>query len=129
MDLDNDGLEKLASWDLLDDGVHACDFELDAVRVLPTLKYRMGLVGRTRRAKYPDNVLERIRAFLDGVQECVDDPPAGSDVLVGVPNLDAGEDILFAHAAHLPGAILLTGDKRSIEAVANTPSVRGSLRS
>lgn len=118
--LDNDVLEKLAAWDLLQDGVRACGFELDAVRVLPSLKYRLGLAGKKRRAKYPDDVQIRIRGFVDAVQECADAPTAGSDFLVDVPNLDAGEAILFAHATQIDGAVLLTGDKRSIVAVATS---------
>lgn len=34
-----------------------------------------------------------------------------------VPNIDSGEQLLFAAAAELDGAILLTGDKKSLEAL------------
>lgn len=120
--LDNDVLEKLASWDLLDEGVRTRGFDLAAVRVLPSLKFRLGLAGKKmRRPKYPDQVLERIRSFLSYAGECTDAPPDKYGALVNVSNLDAGEAILFVQAAETDGALVLTGDKRSIEAVATAP--------
>lgn len=120
--LDNDVLEKLASWDLLDDGVRACGFGLDSVRVLPSLKFRLGLAGKKKgRPKYPEDILARLQSFLTAVGECTEAPPTDDDALVNVSNLDAGEAILFVQAASTDGAILLTGDKRSIQAVATAP--------
>lgn len=126
--LDNDVLEKLASWQLLDEGVRACGCSPDSVRVLPTAKFRLGLAGKKRRTKYAEEVLERIWTFLGTAQECAEEPPARRAALVDVPNLDAGEAILFTHAAEVDGALLATGDKRSIEAVASVPECAGLAR-
>ena len=122
--IDNDVLEKLASWDILEEGIQACQFPCDAVRVLPTLKFRLGLAGhknQKRRNKHPQDVLTRIKSFLAKTSECIDAPPTMLDALVDVANLDAGEALLFAQAAEVEGALLATGDKRSIEAVATAP--------
>ena len=121
--LDNDVLEKLASWDLLNDSIAACGESVSSVLVLPAQKFRLGLAGTEknrarRRKKYSNSAIERLEAFLNATQECAAELTPEADSLAMVDGLDPGEANLFAQASAIEGAIVATGDKRSIEALA-----------
>jgi hypothetical protein len=125
--LDNDVLETLGSWDLLNDSVEACGEALSSVLVLPAQKYRLGIAGTEtnkarRRKKYSNTAFQRLEAFLSATQECTAELTPEADALALVDGLDPGEANLFAQAAAIDGAIVATGDKRSIEALAGAKS-------
>ncbi|MBZ0154018.1 MAG: hypothetical protein K8J09_21040 [Planctomycetes bacterium] len=119
--LDNDVLAKLASWDLLEDGIQAFGFALADVRYLPTAPFWLGLAGK-KKCSYPPEVQGRLRAFLAAAQACAEDPAGEDSELHKVDNIDAGEAILLSQAACSTGSFLATGDKRCIRAVANAPA-------
>lgn len=119
--LDNDVLLKLASWNLLEEGVRACGFERAAVRHLPTTRFWLGLAGK-KNSKHPPEVQERLTEFLAVAKACNDDPAEGDAALPLVNDVDPGDAILFAQAARSSGALLATGDKRCIRAVAGAPT-------
>ncbi len=118
--LDNDVLGKLASWNLLEDGIRACGFELSDVRYLPTARFWLGLAGK-KECNYPPEVQDRLRALLSAGQPCADDPAAHDAVLPKVDDIDPGEAILLAQAARSASSLLATGDKRCIRAVVAAP--------
>lgn len=118
--LDNDVLVKLASWNLLEDGMGACGFDLTDVRYLSTARFWLGLAGK-KKCKYPAEVQDRLRALLSAGQPCVDDPAAHDAVLPKVDDIDPGEAILLAQAAHSASSLLAIGDKRCIRAVVAAP--------
>ncbi|MFY9343326.1 MAG: hypothetical protein WAT39_12595 [Planctomycetota bacterium] len=119
--LDNDVLVKLASWDLLEDGITACGSEPGDVTVLPTTRFWLGLAGR-KKCKYPSEVEARLQSFLAVARVCAGDPAAGDGSLPRVDNVDPGDAILIAAAAESAGSLLVTGDKRCILAVATVPA-------
>lgn len=119
--LDNDVLAKLASWNLLEDGIKACGFALADVRFLPTAPYWLGLAGK-KKCSYPPEVQGRLRAFLAAAQACAEDPAGDDSELHKVDDIDAGEAILLSQAARSAGSFLATGDKRCIRAVVTAPA-------
>lgn len=119
--LDNDVLAKLASWNLLEEGVQACGFELADVRYLPTAPYWLGLADK-KKCKYPPEVQERLKAMLAAGQPCDDDPVEEDAALPEVPGIDPGEAILLVQAARSSGSLLTTGDKNCIRAVVGAPA-------
>lgn len=118
--LDNDVLGKLASWDLLEDGVRACGFELSDARYLPTTPYWLGLAGK-RKCRYPPEVQDRLRALLSAGKSCADAPATDEAILPKVADIDAGEAILLAQTARSATSLLATGDKRCIRALVAAP--------
>lgn len=119
--LDNDVLAKLASWDLLDEGVEACGFKLADVRYLPTAPYWLGLAGK-KPCAYPPEVQARLRSLLAAGKACSDDLAEEDSRLPQVSGIDAGEAILLTQAARSSGSLLTTGDKKCIRAVVSAPA-------
>ncbi len=121
--LDNDVLAKLASWDLLEEAIKACGFELSDVRFLPTAPYWLRLAGKNKAScKYPPEVQERMKALLAVGKACEDDPMQQDATLPFVPGIDAGEAILLVQAAGSADSLLTTGDKNCIRAVVSAPA-------
>lgn len=117
--LDNDAMSKLASWNLLEEGVRACGYEMADVRYLFTARYALA-IGRPG-CKYSAHAQARMKELFEAGTACTDDP---SDLDLRLPNvkdIDAGEAILFAQASRAAASILTTGDKRCIRAAATAP--------
>jgi hypothetical protein len=118
--LDNDALLKLASYDLIDEALQSLQLKPGDVAVLPTAKYAL-LPTRNRLLRCKDEqTASRLEAFLAACsvipQEQIS--PELLDKLTGIQSLDAGEAVLFAYAASNPDAIVVTGDKRAVGALA-----------
>jgi hypothetical protein len=109
--VDNDVLAKLASWNLLAEGVKACGFELSAVRYLPTARYALG-IGKPR-CKYSLEVQQRIEALFAAGKASDDDAADQDRNLPQVSDIDPGEALLIAQAARAAGSLLVTGDKNA----------------
>jgi hypothetical protein len=125
--LDNDIIHKLAACDLVEDALTALGLDFGDVLVLPTAKHKFGLTKNTPKAeaRYGVEVFARIRALLEGVQEIdIELPAKEMQLLSDVEGIDTGEVVLFAATAYLDTAVLATGDKRSLRALALAPSCR-----
>jgi hypothetical protein len=125
---DNDVIHKLAACDLAAEALAALGLGFGDVRVLPTAKHKFGLTKNQAKAeqRYGPEVLARIRDLLGRVSEIDVVPPVHElEVLVETEGIDTGEAILFASAACLGGAMLATGDKRSLRALASSAACRG----
>lgn len=125
--VDNDVLIKLAHWGLLDP-LPAC-FNLDwqHVTALTSLKFRARR-GDTKLFKTPA-VAARLAEQLENTAEVTAGDPADLSKLQGIVDLDAGEVELVAACLADPDALLISGDKRALIALANAcpPGVAARL--
>ncbi len=102
---------------------------LSEVRILRGLRYRAGSADKLIRAHGVD-AAHRIRNLLKSVQD-IDESLTVKDVLVykNIERIDAGEQVLFASACRDKQAMVLTGDKKCMRALASTPSLAAPLAS
>jgi hypothetical protein len=122
--IDNDALLKLARYGLLDEAVALFECNPTDVRVLATAKYQ--LLPAKNRLKFckDEESAARLEAFLKTSNQLdagLADPDL-FDVLNAVPNIDAGEALLFAVGATNRDTLVITGDKRSLKALCSDDS-------
>ena len=119
--IDNDIVIKLATLDVVNESISALGLAKSDIRVLPTAQYKLHTVAKRDKgeAKYGKLTHQRIAALVNTVATV-----GGSngkehiDRLTGLPNVDAGELILVAETAANLDSMLITGDKRSLRAIA-----------
>lgn len=113
--VDNDVLIKLAHWGLLDHFAQAMGVTWADVSAPPSLLFR---AQRADTKLFRDAAAARaLAAHLATAQSLAPDP-AVVEALQGLPGLDAGEVLLIADLAKSPDAVLVTGDKRALAALA-----------
>ncbi len=115
---DNDVIHKLAACDLLREALQ--DLRVDAAFVLATARFKFYLKSPEKGAKrYGQSVHKRISNFVASARAITEEPNAEDiEVLNAVLGIDQGEAILFATVSRTSEDILLTGDKRSLIALA-----------
>ena len=117
--LDNDALLKAAHWDLLDVVPTLVGGAWTDTACLPQFPPR---VRRAEPKLFADPaVAKELEVRL---QQCSVLPDPDLQVLVAlqaVPNIDAGELLLVGALSATSGALLLTGDKRALTALAANP--------
>lgn len=115
---DNDALLKAAHWGLLDAVPSLVGGSWSDVACLPQFP------PRVRRAELKLFADPSVAHALAGcLAQTVDLPEPDANVLSVLqdePGIDAGELLLFGALAASPNAIMLTGDKRALRAVAHT---------
>jgi len=123
--LDNDALLKLARYGLLDEAVALFECTPTDVRVLATAKYQLLPAKNRLRFCKDEESAARLEAFLktsNPLDAGLADPDL-LDVLNAVPNIDAGEALLFAVGANNRDTLVITGDKRSLATLCSHDSV------
>jgi hypothetical protein len=123
--IDNDVLLKLARYGLLDEAIALFECTPTDVRVLATAKYRLLPAKNRLRFCKDEESAARLEAFLktsNPLDAGLADPDL-LDVLNAVPNIDAGEALLFAVGANNRDTLVITGDKRSLAALCSHDSV------
>jgi hypothetical protein len=123
--IDNDALLKLARYGLLDEAVALFESTPTDVRVLATAKYRLLPAKNRLRFCKDEESAARLEAFLktsNPLDAGLADPDL-LDVLNAVPNIDAGEALLFAVGANNRDTLVITGDKRSLATLCSHDSV------
>lgn len=127
--MDSDVFVLFGMSGLLFDAIETCGFEAGRTRRLAALPHmiRRGPLAR----KYPDDGCQRVLALCNQVEPLIEAATASHtrQVLAGVDNIDVGEAELFAIMAERPEFRLLTGDKRSLVALASTPELHSLYRS
>lgn len=115
---DNDALIKAVHWDLLDLVPALVDGTWADVACLPTFPPR---VHRAEPRLFTDpTVAAQLETQL---KLCGELPAPDVSVLTALqaePGIDAGELLLVGALATVPNALLLTGDKRALRALAGT---------
>ncbi|MCP2729697.1 hypothetical protein [Limnofasciculus baicalensis] len=123
--IDNDALLKLARYGLLDQALALFKCTPTDVSVLPAAKYRLLPAKNRLRFCKDEESAARLEAFFktsNRLDAGLADPDL-LDILNAVPNIDAGEALLFAVAANNRNTLVITGDKRSLEALCSYDSV------
>jgi len=116
---DNDILLKLAAFDLLEAAFLM--FENHEVYVLATAPYSIR-AAKTVRDNSPE-AIERAAAFIASCRKLPAAPhEEDNDALLDVEGIDSGEAILFSSMRDFDNAVLVTGDKRSLKALARSSS-------
>jgi hypothetical protein len=120
---DNDILHKLAVCDLFDEFLAYMQTPAKSIVILPTCIFKLRTLLRMQ-----PQALARLEKFCVSVTSLVDDQieTAVLDTITAT-GADAGEAILAAKVATTPGAYLVTGDKRAINALSTLPA--GPVRS
>ncbi|MCX6345983.1 MAG: hypothetical protein NT018_13085 [Armatimonadetes bacterium] len=124
---DNDIILKLSEYNLLYNACDVLGVGLEQVMVLSTAIYIVGglrdKVANGKNGKYTLAGLNRAIRFLESVY-CVEDYPELS-WFVAIDNVDIGEAQLATWAVDLNDcSMLLTGDKKFMNALANHPAAR-----
>jgi hypothetical protein len=128
---DNDIIYKLAACDMLEEALVVLGVTYTDVYVLPTAKYKFGIMTNRARAeaRYGPDVVARIRSFLANVRELdVVVPPEELQLLAEIDGIDAGEAVLFSATVRFENYLLAMGDKNSLRAVASTPACQPIAR-
>lgn len=119
--LDNDALLKAAHWNLLDAIPLLVGGTWADTACLPQFPQRV------RRAEPKLFADAAVANALDACLRSCGALPAPDlqilSALQAVPNIDAGELLLVAALATTPQALLLTGDKRALAALASTGAI------
>ena len=119
---DKDIVEKLAICDLLDDALASLGASRSDVYVLTTLKHRIGGKARAKAtSRLGAEVVARILDFLADVNEIRDYSLPDQLLLDDIVGIDPGEAILLAAMGVHADSLLLTGDKRCLRALVNSP--------
>lgn len=121
--IDADALSKLSHWNVLPElpGLLRCPWK--DTSTIPSLRFRISSAKQK-----PDGRLFHSKEAAEIADSCVrqmalnpmPDPQIFA-ALEEVPQIDAGEALLLAFAAKDPNGFFLTGDKRSLRALAAQP--------
>lgn len=121
--LDADALSKLAHWNILPLLPNLLGFPWSEITTITSLRFR----AHAAVAK-PDRKLFHTSAAAQAAVDCIAQtapcpvPDAETlEAFSNVPQIDAGEAVLFSLVMAQPGARLLTGDKRALRALAKHP--------
>jgi hypothetical protein len=116
--MDNDALLKAAHWGLLDIVPSLVVSTWGETACLPTFPPR---VRRAEPKLFSDASVAKALEMRLAMTAPLPEPDVSVlSVLQSEPGIDAGELLLFGALAATPAALLLTGDKRALRAVALT---------
>lgn len=122
---DNDVIHKFCAFDLFDDALSGIGVAHADVLVLPTAKFKfLSKAPAKGQQKYGAPVFARIQEALAKVGEITTSVHLDDEkTLAAVMGIDQGEALLFSFASR-EESLLLTGDKRSLMALASESSCR-----
>lgn len=126
--LDNDVVVKFAQYNLFGELEQLCG-GMDNMFILPTLRFRFHLRNEAKALGILKSAtaLSRIREFVGAVEEIGYADEALIEAIQDVPQVDAGEAVLFAAALADDLSLTLTGDKRAIESLFRSEIVREAV--
>lgn len=124
---DNDILLKLGACRLLDDFPSLLGATLTEVYVLPTARFKIRGSKKELEEEYTPEGIERALDFIDAASELSGADPDGEQaVLTDVEGIDAGEAVLFTETKRFDDFRLVTGDKKSLRALAEAPGLEAT---
>lgn len=129
---DNDLVSKLAKCDLLKSLPDILEVPIEEIFIAPAARYQLLPKNPEKAlAKYGNQeTVERVRKFLESVKDI--QQAADQQLLVrlsAVPKIDPGEQLLFASCMANENALLLTGDRNALNALAGTNELSDVYRS
>ena len=113
--LDNDVILKLSAFDLLDATIAALKISPENLRVLNTARF-VFQGNRKVSQNYSEVIRKRAIDFVKGCQTV--NPVASPEFVVLERMLDVGEATLVAATRQISPFVLMTGDKRCLQALA-----------
>lgn len=118
--LDADALSKLAHWNILPVLPQLLGIPWDQVTTISSLRYRaMGAVSKPDKKLF--HTSEAAQIAVDFIAKMATCPSPAAEVVEAfskVPQIDAGEAVLFSLVMAHSHSRLLTGDKRALRALA-----------
>ncbi len=114
--VDSDVLIKLAHWGLLDQLASSFDLDRSQVSALASLQFRA--LRRDGKLFHTPAAADALAGYLSDTSEIPGGRPEDLSRLQGITNLDAGEIELVAACLADPDALLISGDKRAVIALA-----------
>lgn len=118
--LDSDAAKKLCQYGLIEELAAALGIPISQFAVLPQLKYQLHANNVDRSAKKLGSAaaVDHLRLLLSHAIE-IEIGPRGADLIVCLdrPDIQSGEQVLFAALIENDGAELLTGDKKALAAL------------
>ncbi len=125
---DNDIIHKLAVCDLTAQTLTALQLNTSELLVLGSARFKLlspKMVKRLEQESPDKKAAGRVEAFLKTTRNVSADAHADDlPLLQGVDGIDAGEMVLLSVASRDPDSVLLTGDKRCIQALLSAPACR-----
>ena len=119
--VDNDIVHKLAAVGLFDAVLLSLGATRPDVFVVGSARFKFFVAKETAKGvkRYGEETHRKICDIINGVNSLSQEPDvAGLEQLKDVVDIHAGEAVLFAVAAADPDALLLTGDKNALRALA-----------
>ena len=123
--LDNDVVLKSAQYGLLEELSHLCG-GADRIFILPTLRFRFHLNNDDQALHLlgSQGALTRLREFVRSTNEITYADSTLVEAIQDVPQVDAGEAVLFAAALADDSSFTFTGDKRAVESLFQSKSTQ-----
>jgi hypothetical protein len=122
--IDTDAFCKLAVSDLLREAVRVLGAELGECGRLPALPHM--LRRGTLRRRYGEDACDSMLQIADTLPSLAQPGAQWLDPLVPVQTIDPGEALIFAASAQ-SGAMIVSGDKRALEALKDLEAHRDAL--
>lgn len=119
---DTDIVLKLAACQLLGKLPELLGVPPQDVRVLGAVRFQLRKQKRVEE-RYTREGVERALDFLGDVRELSEAAGDEYEALLRVEGIDPGEALLFAHTERFEDFRLLSGDKRSLRALADAPGL------
>lgn len=118
--VDNDALLKLSAYDLFEEALGCLHFIPQQVYILATAKYKLLPAKSRLKLCKEEEVADRLEAIIASVNEFSEEQiinPEIIDTLLDYQGIDAGEALLIAYAIQIQQSLLLTGDKKALDAL------------
>jgi hypothetical protein len=122
--VDSDAFCKIECAGLLDDVLAELGIAAPDCRRLPALPYQLQRGGL--RSRIGPDLCDRLLTRAESLAPVAGAPVEWLDRFVALSNVDPGEALLLAHAAS-SDSLLLTGDKRALEAVRAVSDLRSTV--
>jgi len=119
---DTDILLKLSAMDLVQETTQLLQVSEHDIYILPSAPHYLLKAGKRLIDRYGRNAVERAQKLVRQLKVAnfpLDESEL--DLLRGVSDIDTGEALLYASTQTLHAFWLLTGDKRSLTALAKAP--------
>jgi hypothetical protein len=124
--IDNDVILKLCKWDLLNELIDHLGVPAENIVHLPTCEHVLCPSANHAKALKRcgnEETINRIKAFCSATKAAPRPADAALlELLNNIPEIDVGEIVLFTLGVEWPGSITFIGDKRSLLALAASPS-------
>lgn len=122
---DTDILLKLAACQLLDELPGLWGVSTQDVRVLNAVRFQLQKQNHLESKYTPEGVQQALH-FIDGARELSEALDEEYEALLQVEGIDLGEAVLFTQTKRFDDFRLVTGDKKSLQALTEAPGLEAT---